>query len=141
MKRRLVLGTFIAALAILSVLGSGRGAGAQNNSTFVDWGSKADFKEFCDLIGGGFIDSPGDNMTICVYPNGDREVCDQNGGDCVVFPKSSAPSGQDNFGGFGRITSTSAGTVLVNETPPTKIVVVKSGVSRVPSSRILDEDE
>ncbi len=91
--RRIVLGSLVAAIAMLTALGNGGSTGAQNNQSGLDdWGSKADFEEFCGLIGGGFIDAPADNMTICVYPNGDREVCDQNGGNCTVFPKSSAPT-------------------------------------------------
>ncbi|MBA2596488.1 MAG: hypothetical protein H0V00_07670 [Chloroflexia bacterium] len=47
-------------------------------------GTNEDFKKDCEKLGGVFIDSPKDKLTICVYPDGDKKTCDQSGNQCKV---------------------------------------------------------
>jgi hypothetical protein len=100
--RRIALGLAVAALALVTMFGNGANVGATQND---DWGSKADFQWFCELVGGTYFESPQDGLTICVYPDGTREACDMNGGDCYSFP----PPRTSNTGS-GRLDSVKAQT-------------------------------
>lgn len=105
MTRRTVIGLALAALAGLTSFGGAPVFAQNNNGGGLDgWGSKADFEWFCGLVGGGWIDSPGDNMTICVYPDGSREVCDQQGNNCTIYARH-APGGGKRSEINPRITS------------------------------------
>jgi hypothetical protein len=140
MAKRLLFGSILVALAATALLGTPGNAAAEDNGSGLDgWGTKGDFEEFCGLIGGGFIDSPQDNMTICVYPNGDREVCDQNGNDCTIYPKPSAPS---NSGGKGpRASQVTAGNVQVVDLQADTDLTPKRTANRASGMVLAERDE
>jgi hypothetical protein len=69
-------------------------------------------------------------MTICVLPDGSREVCDQNGGNCKIYDRSAPPTP-----GRGRVV-VDAGSVLVEANPGR--VVPSRGVTAARVSIRLD---
>jgi hypothetical protein len=82
--RRIVLGAVLVGLAILATVGGGDSALAETKGP--GHGSKEVFKSSCDQYGGTFIDSPKDGLTICVWPDGGKTVCDSSGNDCTNYP-------------------------------------------------------
>lgn len=104
-NRRMVLKGVLGAIGLLAV---GRGAArAEKKTGGLAYDSKEDFKTSCDAgeingIKGEFIDSPKDKLTLCVWGDGSKTTCDQNGKDCTWNPppKSSAPGSHwDDVGG------------------------------------------
>ena len=83
-------------LTVLAMVGGGDSALAKELRP--GNGDKATFKSSCDQHGGTFIDSPSDKLTICVWGDGSKTVCDANGNDCINYPpppKKQTDSGMD----------------------------------------------
>ena len=93
--RRSFLGSLIGGAVIL-------GLGRHDDARADSHGTKGDFKKDCEKLGGVFIDSPKDKLTICVYPDGDKKTCDQNGSQCkvVVNPNKFETSPLHPIGGL-----------------------------------------
>ena len=94
--RRSFLAAAVVGLAVLATVGGGDSALAKELRP--GNGSKASFKSSCDQHGGTFIDSPKDGLTICVWGDGSKTVCDANGNDCINYPpppKKLSDSGMD----------------------------------------------
>jgi hypothetical protein len=83
-SRRLMLGALVVMLAAATALGDGSGASAEVKKR-PDYGSKAQFKLECELMGGTFKEDDLGN-TECHWPNGSRIECDSNGNDCWYTP-------------------------------------------------------
>ena len=82
-RRSLGFVVMVMAVALISV-GSAGSARADQRSE--DYGSKAQFKFYCEAAGGRFVQGQyGD--TYCYYANGDWENCDSQGNDCWYTPK------------------------------------------------------
>jgi len=84
LTRRIVLSAVVVGLAVLAMVGSGDSALAKESRP--GHGDKSIFKSSCDQHGGTFIDSPTDGLTICVWSDGSKTVCDSNGNDCTNYP-------------------------------------------------------
>jgi hypothetical protein len=99
--RRSVLTALIGGAAVLA--GSRVRLVAAEQIKVDDYDSKAAFKKDCeDVTNAEFIDSPKDKLTICVYPDGDKKVCDQKGKNCTLIKSSAGVPGSRNpFGGVG----------------------------------------
>jgi hypothetical protein len=82
--RRIVLGAAVIGLAVMAIVGDGESTLAKELRPSNP--DKASFKSSCDQHGGTFIDSPTDGLTICVWPDGSKTVCDRNGADCINYP-------------------------------------------------------
>jgi hypothetical protein len=82
-----------------------------------DHESKQVFKNVCDSLKGTW--SEGKFSTSCTYPDGDIEVCDENGKNCTYHPAAGSEQTPDHplqdFGGPGGPDDT--GGVYVEETP------------------------
>ena len=99
LTRRIVLSAAVVGLAVLAVLGSGDQVNAEIK-TDTNNGSKAAFKSSCestvlDGVPGAFVDSPKDGLTACVYGDGSKNTCDQQGNNCTYTPPPKAPSPAD----------------------------------------------
>ena len=98
--RRIVLGAAVVGLAVLTALGGGDRVNAEPN-TGHNHGSKAAFKSSCesnfiDGHHGEFVDSPKDGLTVCVYGDGSKNTCDQQGNNCTYTnPPKQIDSGID----------------------------------------------
>jgi hypothetical protein len=87
--RRRFLGGLAGALALL---GTGRWNRVLADKTLNN-GDKATFEKSCKQYNGEFVDSPKDKLTLCVWSDGSRTVCDQNGNDCENYPPPKKPAG------------------------------------------------
>jgi len=97
--RRIVLSAAVVGLAVLTALGGGDQVNAEIK-TDTNNGSKAAFKTSCestvlDGVPGTFVDSPKDGLTACVYGDGSKNTCDQQGNNCTYTPPPKAPSPAD----------------------------------------------
>jgi len=97
--RRIVLSAAVVGLAVLTALGGGDQVNAEIK-TIDNNGSKAAFKSNCELnviddVHGTFVDSPKDGLTACVYGDGSKKTCDQQGNNCINTPPPKAPSPAD----------------------------------------------
>jgi hypothetical protein len=92
--RRSFLGAVMGAVGLL---GAGRLNGALADKN-LNHGDKASFKSSCDQYGGEFVDSPKDKVTVCVWSDGGKTVCDGNGNDCDNYPPPKKAPGQGPWG-------------------------------------------
>src|SRR5215213_4245678 len=100
LTRRIVLSAAVVGLAVLAVLCSGDQVNAEIK-TDTNNGSKAAFKSSCestvlDGVPGAFVDSPKDGLTACVYGDGSKTTCNQQGNNCTYTPPPKAPSPTDS---------------------------------------------
>jgi hypothetical protein len=85
--RRVLLGAFALTLALPAL----RAAAAVEGP--MDFGSREDFEDYCENVGGTFTDT-GDGNLWCQDFTGGQTVCDTNGNDCYTFykpPKAGDP--------------------------------------------------
>ena len=104
--RRRFLGAVIGGVGML---GAGRLNGALADKN-LNHGDKASFKSSCDQYGGEFVDSPKDKVTVCVWSDGGKTVCDTKGNDCENYPPPKKAPGQGPWGDLpdGEITEVPA---------------------------------
>jgi hypothetical protein len=93
----------------VALLAAGRCNGALADKN-LNHGDKASFESSCKQHGGEFIDSPKDKLTQCIWGDGGRTVCDQDGNDCDNYPPpkptKNVGGAEDPFGGFGGVVTT-----------------------------------
>jgi hypothetical protein len=100
LTRRIVLSAAVVGLAVLMALGGGDQVNAEIKNDN-GHGSKAAFKSACeanviDDVSGTFVDSPKDGLTVCVYGDGSKNTCDQQGNNCTYTPPPKTPSPTDS---------------------------------------------
>jgi hypothetical protein len=79
MTRRIMLGTLAVTLALPGL----RAAAAVEGP--MDFGSREDFEDYCESVGGDFTDT-GDGNLWCQDFTGGQTVCDGEGNDCYTIP-------------------------------------------------------
>ena len=79
MTRRIMLGTLAVTLALPGL----RAAAAVEGP--MDFGSREDFEDYCETVGGDFTDT-GDGNLWCQDFTGGQTVCDGEGNDCYTIP-------------------------------------------------------
>ena len=80
-------GFLAAVIGGVALLGPGRVNGVLADMRGPGHGGKDIFKSSCDQYGGTLIRHPRSNgLTICVWSDGSKTVCDSNGNDCTNYP-------------------------------------------------------
>lgn len=124
----------VAAALLLGALAAQFGGGpprvAAKPKTY-DFGSKANFKRSCEaggLLAGSFIDT-GD-MTICVWNDGSRTVCDPSGNNCTDYPKPlTRPTPSDHQ--TGGLTTLQGGSTGATAPTPSGTIMTLLGATPV----------